>query len=247
MLKNNLYICEIFKVYDHEKNNFSHSDTMSDLPPLISHLSVALTADGSKTLYSGRFGEHYHSTFGAVSESKHVFIEAGYLATAVHPSSVLEAGFGAGLNAWLTLQQAGRLRRYTRYETIELYPIDECTVCKLSNDDIFRNLHTAPWEQQVEITPHFVLHKRKNDLLQAAFFHKYDVVYFDAFSPAVQPEMWTTDIFVRLYAAMNLGAILTTYCAKGSVRRNMQSVGFDVERLPGPEGKREILRARKTY
>jgi len=90
-----------------------------------------------------------------------------------------------------------------------------------------------------------VLHKRKSDLLQTTFSRKFDVVYFDAFSPAVQPEMWTHDIFARLFAAMNPGAILTTYCAKGSVRRNMQSAGFAVERLPGPAGKREMLRAKK--
>ena len=222
-----------------------HSDTVSFLPPLTSHLAVTLTADGSKTIYSERFGEHYHSMFGAANESKHVFIEAGYLATAVHPVSVLEVGFGTGLNAWLTLQRADKLQRRTHYETIELYPIDDATVCKLSDDAVFRSLHAAPWEQPVEITPWFVLHKRKSDLLQSVFSIKYDVVYFDAFSPAVQPEMWCIDIFTRLHTAMNRGAILTTYCAKGSVRRDMQSAGFDVERLPGPTGKREILRARK--
>jgi len=209
--------------------------------------SIISTADGSKTIYSERFGEHYHSTFGAVSESNHVFIEAGYLSTTVEPISVLEIGFGTGLNAWLTLQQAGKLRRRTRYETIERYPIDDVTVCKLSDDALFRSLHTAVWEQPVEITPWFVLHKCKDDLLQTTFSYKYDVVYIDAFSPEVQPEMWSIDVFARLYAAMNHGAILTTYCAKGSVRRNMKSVGFEVERLPGPAGKREILRARKRY
>ena len=224
----------------------SHSDAMSPFSIFDFQLSIIPTTDGSKTLYSDRFGEHYHSTFGAANESKHVFIEAGYLASPVHPVSVLEVGFGTGLNVWLTLQQAGRLQRHTLYETIELYPINDGLVCQLSDDDIFQSLHDAPWEQPVEITPCFVLHKRKSDLLQTAFSRVYDVVYFDAFSPAVQPEMWTIDIFARLYAAMNHGAILTTYCAKGSVRRNMQSAGFDVERLPGPAGKREILRARKT-
>lgn len=219
---------------------------MSPFPVFDFRFSIISTADGSKTIFSERFGEHYHSTFGAVNESNHVFIEAGYLATTVHPVSVLEVGFGTGLNAWLTLQQAGKLQWNTRYEAIELYPIDEVTACELSDDDYFRNLHSAPWEQSFEITPWFVLHKRKSDLLHTTFSHKYDVVYFDAFSPSVQPEIWTYDIFACLYAAMNCGAILTTYCAKGSVRRNMQSVGFDVERLPGPAGKREILRARKT-
>ncbi|MDR1153890.1 MAG: tRNA (5-methylaminomethyl-2-thiouridine)(34)-methyltransferase MnmD [Bacteroidales bacterium] len=208
-------------------------------------MSVTLTADGSKTIYSEHFGEHYHSIFGAANESNHVFIEAGYSAVTADPVSVLEIGFGTGLNAWLTLHQADRLQKVTRYEAIELYPIDNASVCELSEHDLFRSLHAAPWEQPVEITSCFVLYKRKSDLLQTAFTSSFDVVYFDAFSPAVQSEMWGRDIFASLYAAMNPGAVLTTYCAKGDVRRTMQSVGFTVERLPGPAGKREMLRAGK--
>jgi len=211
----------------------------------MSPYSIISTADGSKTIYSDRFSEHYHSTFGAVNESNHVFIEAGFLSTTVESVSVLEIGFGTGLNAWLTLLQANRLNRQTCYETIELYPIDEAIVYELSEDPVFRSLHAAVWEQSVEITPGFMLYKRRSDLLQTEFIHNFDVVYFDAFSPAVQPEIWKRDIFVSLYAAMNPGAILTTYCAKGEVRRTLQSVGFTVERLPGPAGKREMLRARK--
>jgi len=160
--------------------------------------------------------------------------------------SVLEVGFGTGLNAWLTLQQAEKLQRNTYYETIELYPINETTAHELSDDEIFRSLHSAPWEQPVEITSYFVLHKRKCDLMKTMFNNKYDVVFFDAFSPAVQPEMWNSDIFTKLYSSMNSSAILTTYCAKGSVRRTMQDAGFIVERLPGPTGKREMLRAIKN-
>jgi len=212
----------------------------------MSHLSVTATEDGSKTIYSEHFGEHYHSKFGAVSESQHVFINAGYLFADVNPVSVLEISFGTGLNAWLTLQQANKLKRHTHYETIELYPIDEATVHELSDDGVFRTLHTAPWEQPIEISPWFVLYKRKNDLLQIVFPGKYDIVYFDAFSPTVQPEMWSRDVFANIYEAMNANAILTTYCVRGEVRRTMQSAGFSVERLPGPTGgKREMLRARK--
>ena len=207
-------------------------------------VSIYLTDDGSKTLYSEHFGEHYHSTFGAVNESKHVFIEAGYLASSVNPVSVLETGFGTGLNAWLTLQQAGKLKRHTYYEAIELYPIDDITVCDLSDDALFRELHVSAWEHPVEITSDFTLHKRKTDLLQTTFTRKFDIVYFDAFSPVAQPEMWSIGIFTKLHAAMNPDAILTTYCAKGEVRRTMKSAGFAVERLPGPAGKREILRGR---
>ena len=218
---------------------------MSSFSIFHSPFPIVPTSDGSKTLYSERFGEHYHSTFGAAGESNHVFIEAGYLAASADPVSVLEAGFGTGLNAWLTLQQAGKQHRQTYYEAIELYPVDQCTADEISDDDVFRSLHVAPWEEPVQITPYFVLHKRRSDLLQTAFTRNFDVVYFDAFSPAVQPEMWSCDIFACLYAAMNLEAVLTTYCAKGEVRRTLKSVGFTVERLAGAAGKREMLRGRK--
>ena len=210
-------------------------------------LQIITTCDGSKTLYSEYFVQHYHSTFGAVRESQHVFIEAGYLSLDNNPVSILETGFGTGLNAWLTLQQANKLKRRTRYEAIELYPIDNATARELSDDKIFQSLHNAPWEQPVEITPWFVLHKRRCDLLQAVFTNKFDIVYFDAFSPNAQPEMWTYDVFKNIYNAMNTNAILTTYCAKGEVRRTMQSVGFEIERLPGPAGKREMLRGRRRF
>ncbi len=208
-------------------------------------MSIEITADGSKTIYSERFGEHYHSTFGAAGESNHVFIEAGYQAVDKDTVSVLEIGFGTGLNAFLTLQQTEKYPRNVFYETIELYPVDWPTVQSLSDNELFRKLHTVAWEEPVEISPSFVLKKRKISLQEAVFTSMFDVVYFDAFSPAVQPEMWTCDMFSRLYAAMKTQTVLTTYCAKGEVRRTMQSVGFSVERLPGPKGKREMLRARK--
>ena len=211
----------------------------------IRKIDVVLTDDGSKTLYSEKFGEHYHSLFGAASESNYIFIERGYLTSTFDSVSVLEIGFGTGLNALLTLQYAVKLQRPTYFETIELYPIQENTVNELSDDDYFRSLHNASWEEPVAITPCFALHKRKSDLLQTTFTRKFDVVYFDAFSPAVQPELWSLDIFTNLFASMNHDAILTTYCAKGEVRRAMQIAGFVVERLPGAAGKREMIRARK--
>ena len=206
---------------------------------------VEITGDGSKTIYSERFGEHYGSTFGAKEESNAVYIEAGYMAVKADRVSVLEIGFGTGLNAFLTCETSQNLRRPTYYESVELYPLDKCLARELSDNELFRRMHLLPWDCPTSVSPDFVLHKRKIDLLQARFSRKFDVVYFDAFSPAAQPEMWSRDIFARLYDAMNPQAVLTTYCAKGAVRRTMQSVGFTVERLPGPTGKREILRATK--
>ena len=208
---------------------------------------IDLTADGSKTVYSERFGEHYHSKFGAINEAMHVFIGAGYLEIpAKEVVSVLEIGFGTGLNALLTLQYAEKLRQFTYYETIELFPVEEIIVREFSDDENFQKLHSAAWESLVEITPYFNLHKRQSDLLRTVFSRSYDVVYFDAFSPTTQPEMWSREVFMNLYSAMTPGAIMTTYCAKSDVRRCLQSIGFEVERMKGPpSGKREMLRARK--
>ncbi|MDR2037375.1 MAG: tRNA (5-methylaminomethyl-2-thiouridine)(34)-methyltransferase MnmD [Bacteroidales bacterium] len=212
---------------------------------MVRQLSVITTEDGSKTIYSGQFGEHYHSTYGAVNESNHVFIEAGYLFTEKNPVSVLEIGFGTGLNAFLTLQQAEKLNRPTYYEAIELYPVEGSIMKNISTDETFLQLHASEWDQAIKITDHFILNKRKGDLTDIAFSNNFDVIYFDAFSPEVQPEMWTTDIFSKLYSITHSKGVLTTYCAKGAVRRNLQSIGYAVERLPGPKGKREILRGRK--
>jgi len=208
---------------------------------------ICLTGDGSKTIYSERFGESYHSAHGATKEAMHVFIEAGYLAVEIAEVSVLEIGFGSGLNAWFTMLKAEELKRATRYETVELYPVDEIAAQEFSDDENFLALHASSWEEPVEMSPWFVLRKMKCDLLLTTFTQSYDLVYFDAFSPRTQPEMWTKEIFAKLFAVMTSGAVLVTYCAKGDVRRAMQDVGFEVERLKGPPaGKREMLRARKN-
>ena len=207
--------------------------------------SIFPTGDGSKTLFSDRFGEHYHSTYGAVNESNHIFIDAGYRATDCDPVSVLEAGFGTGLNAFLTLREAGRLQRHTYYESIELFPVDISIIRQISSHNRFMEIHDCPWEQESHITSYFTLLKRNADLSDVTFDKGFDVIYFDAFSPAVQPELWQPGIFLKLYNALNDHGVITTYCAKGEVRRTLQNTGFRVERLPGPKGKREILRGRK--
>ncbi|GHT24941.1 hypothetical protein FACS189430_10780 [Bacteroidia bacterium] len=212
-------------------------------------MALVITEDGSKTLYSEKFGEHYHSLFGAVNESQHIFIRAGLLAAAglsTAPINVLEIGFGTGWNAFLTLQQAASLHRLVFYETLELFPVDFQTAQTICDDQSFLQLHTAEWNREVTVSPDFTLHKRQVDLLDARFSRLFDVIYFDAFSPKIQPEMWTFDIFNKLFAATQHNGILTTYCAKGAVRRTMQAAGFSMERLPGPKGKREMLRGSKT-
>ncbi len=216
---------------------------------------IERTDDGSTTLFVPALNEHYHSVKGARTESQHIFIDRGLNASEAAEPRILEIGFGTGLNALLTLEATEKNHRKIHYTGVELYPLPWDTVEKLGYSDhpLFKALHTTPWETEVNVTPYFTLRKLKEDItaptnhLSQATDSGYDLVYFDAFAPEKQPEMWSQELFSRIYVIMNKGGILTTYCAKGTVRRMLQSSGFVVERLPGPPGgKREILRAQKT-
>lgn len=217
-------------------------------------ITLEPTADGSDTLYVPELNEHYHSVKGALTESAHIFIQMGLNHAQAANPRVLEIGFGTGLNAFLTLLEAEKSQRAIHFTSIERFPLSEDIVRKLSYPETiapeecerFYALHTAPWNQEVKISPYFTLHKIEGDFTHFSFSECYDVVYFDAFAPEKQPEMWSQPLFDNLYRQMNPGGILTTYCAKGVVRRMLQAAGFTVERLPGPPGgKREILRATK--
>ena len=225
---------------------------------------IEKTDDGSATLFVPELNEHYHSTKGARTESQHIFINMGLKASAAPSPHILEIGFGTGLNAWLTLEEAERSGRNVHYTGLELYPLEWQMVEQLgyieqpAAIDLFRAIHTSPWEEEISFTPHFTLCKVQADVNEwitqrshspLSILHyplSFDVIYFDAFAPEKQPEMWSQELFNRLYVLLNEGGILTTYCAKGGIRRMLQAAGFTVERLPGPPGgKREILRARK--
>ncbi len=211
------------------------------------------TADGSHTLFIPEMDEHYHSVNGAVQESRHVFIEAGLHRQEKKDITVFEVGFGTGLNAYLTLLDAENEDRSVDYFSVELYPLDPSLVRALNYGDmicpekkmLFTALHSAAWNEPVKITDHFTLHKIQGDNNSCTLPEDMDLIYFDAFAPDKQPEMWSQEIFDRLYAHTSEGGILTTYCAKGVVRRMMQKAGYSVERIPGPPGKREMLRAIK--
>jgi tRNA U34 5-methylaminomethyl-2-thiouridine-forming methyltransferase MnmC len=152
-------------------------------------------------------------------------------------------GFGTGLNALLTILEDPT--RKIIYTSIEAFRLDAETALLLNYTDLsplYKTLHEAEWEKDVLITEYFTLHKINRNIENCFFENKYDLVYFDAFSPRVQPELWTTDIFKNIYEAMNEGGILVTYCSKGDVRRNLIAAGFTVEKIPGPPGKREMLR-----
>lgn len=207
---------------------------------------IQQTADGSATLFVPDMDEHYHSVKGARTESQHIFIEMGLRASHVPKPHVLEMGFGTGLNAWLTLLAAEADRREVHYTTLERYPLspEEADALHYADSPLFRQLHTAPWETDVRLTPWFTLRKLKTDVLSYHPTEMFDVVYWDAFAPEKQPEMWGEPLLQTICHSMNPGGLLTTYCAKGCVRRRLQSIGFCVERLPGPPGgKREMIRA----
>ncbi len=238
-----------------EKNTFQHLSDSVNIEPVSDGLKreLQVTSDGSHTLYMPDMDEHYHSVNGAIQESEHVFIEAGLHRLPKKEIRVLEIGFGTGLNAFLTLLDSMQTDRHITYYSMELYPLDIALVQNLNyvkvlcagEEDLFMALHEAPWNQSASITPNFTLHKMKGDCNQAELPNEIDLVYFDAFAPDKQPEMWNQELFNKLYFRMNAGGILTTYCAKGAVRRTMKESGFSVERIPGPPGKREMLRATK--
>lgn len=215
-------------------------------------MKLEKTADGSYTLYVPELDEHYHSVKGALTESQHIFIDMGLKHSAVTEPRILEIGLGTGLNCFLTFLAAEGSGRKIHYTGIERYPLSEETLRKLDypsvigqgHEEDYYAIHQAPWETDVKLSPWFTLHKIKGDFTIYPFKEKYDIIYFDAFAPEKQPEMWDQSLFCMLYEVLNEGGILTTYCAKGVVRRMLQTAGFTVERLPGPPGgKREILRA----
>lgn len=216
--------------------------------------TIERTADGSATLFVHELDEHYHSVKGAQTESQHIFIGLGLKASAAACPRILEIGFGTGLNALLTLEAAEEQRRKVHYTGIELYPLSWEVVKQLgySESPFFETIHTVAWEEDSAITPYFTLRKLQADFTDTkeappGFQSPFDLVYFDAFAPEKQPEMWSQELFNQLYVSMNKGGILTTYCAKGIVRRMLQAAGFTVERLPGPpNGKREVLRGTRN-
>lgn len=217
---------------------------------------IISTKDGSKTIHLTDWNEQYHSIHGAIAEAQHVFIRSGleqWVKSCPNKEvTILEVGFGTGLNAFLTCLKAKQKDINVFYTAVEAYPISSAeieqlnyaTLLKASESD-FLKLHDIDWEQSIPINSKFHLTKKKQFFSEINEESTFDLIYFDAFSPRVQPELWTEAIFESMYLALKKEGVLVTYSAKGSVRRAMQTVGFTVERLAGPPGKREMLRARK--
>ncbi|MBG8556215.1 tRNA (5-methylaminomethyl-2-thiouridine)(34)-methyltransferase MnmD [Hymenobacter guriensis] len=222
------------------------------------NVEVRTTADGSSTLYVPALDEHYHSTHGAVQEAQHVYLGAGLepvLTAATAPVRVLEVGFGTGLNALLTLQRSLAAPVGIEYDTLEKFPLPLAVIQQLGVEryilnpelqELHQRLHTAPWNESVPLAPRFLLRKIDQALQDTALAPAhYEVVYFDAFAPDKQPDMWTDAVFEQLYVATVPGGCLVSYCAKGSFRRSLRAAGWDTEKIPGPPGKREMTRAWK--
>lgn len=213
------------------------------------------TGDGSKTIHMPDLNEQYHSKHGALQEALHVFIDMGLSHKLdANPDraelNILEFGFGTGLNALLTAQYSTKAK--INYTGIEAFPVtqEELSAMNygelLEDPKLFQQLHEAEWEKWVSITDQFNLFKHQSKFEDLQGKEDQDLIYFDAFGPRTQPELWTVDIFKICHAMLKQGGILTTYCAQGQARRNMIAAGFEVERLPGPPGKREMLRAVKV-
>jgi tRNA U34 5-methylaminomethyl-2-thiouridine-forming methyltransferase MnmC len=214
---------------------------------------LTITSDGSHTIYVPELDEHYHSVHGAVQESVFIFVNNGFEFCKANPVSVLEIGFGTGLNALLTAIRTASGKREVNYTSVEKYPVDSKIISSLNHHEfagengreIFNLIHSSPWNISVNICNNFKLKKIETDFTKEQLTGRYDLIYFDAFGPDKQPEMWTSKMFAGISDVTNKNGIFVTYSAKGDVKRNLKTCGFDVTLLPGPPGKRQMIRAVK--
>ena len=215
---------------------------------------IITTSDGSKTIHLPEWNEQYHSKHGAIQEAQHVFIKNGLDLFQDEKVELLEIGFGTGLNAFITFLEAKKRNLEIKYTGVEAYPVALDEVKELNYVELleaedmseyFDKMHTFDWEKRAQISERFSLLKREQFFKDINDEDAFKLIYFDAFGARVQPELWSEEIFASMYKALKPEGVLVTYSAKGSVRRAMQAVGFTVERLPGPPGKREMLRAIK--
>jgi tRNA U34 5-methylaminomethyl-2-thiouridine-forming methyltransferase MnmC len=219
------------------------------------NIQLITTADGSHSLLNTALQETYHSQHGALQESKHVFIREGldyfFHTTGKRDLKIFEVGFGTGLNAWLALKRGKELNCKIYYSSIESSPLQPeiwraLNYAEESERRDFEMLHTSPWGSDARISDEFILHKINNTLQHAILDSFYDIIFFDAFAPNKQPEMWELPVLSKITASMADGGVFVTYCAKGQVKRDLKSLGLHVESLPGPPGKKEMIRAKRS-
>lgn len=217
--------------------------------------SIIQTRDGSTTIHIEGWDECYHSRFGAIQESQHVFIKNGLSLFENKSISILEIGFGTGLNGFITFLESQKLNQTIDYVGVEAFPVSNDEVVSMNyvpelnaeNDrEIFNKMHQSDWEEQIILRANFIFTKRQQFFEDIIDIEKFDLIYFDAFGFDVQPELWSTAIFQKMYNALKPQGVLVTYAARGVVKRSMIEVGFKVEKLEGPPGKREMFRAKKA-
>lgn len=216
---------------------------------------ILITADGSTTIHLPEWNEQYHSKHGAIQEAYHVFIKSGLSRFTNHDRiAILEIGFGTGLNCFISYLEALKHNLLIDYVGVEAYPVVQEEIKRLNYvhelkaekfSEIFDRMHSLSWNKPHQLSEIFSLTKREQFFNNITDENVFDLIYFDAFGARVQPDLWTVEMFKKMYTALQVKGILVTYAAKGSVRRAMQEAGFEVERLPGPPGKREMLRATK--
>ncbi len=217
-----------------------------------------ITEDGSHTIYIPAIDETYHSVHGAIQESNYVFIEQGLrhliAKEKVGEIKIFEVGFGTGLNALLSATNAKNLDITIKYESLELYPLNEKEILQLNYAELlshplakslFSNIHGASWGEWTKISESMIIQKLKVSIQDYQVEDKFDLCYFDAFAPNKQPEMWTIEILRKIYSLLNKHGVFATYCAKGQLKRDLKQVGFEVETLPGPPMKLQMVRATK--
>lgn len=214
------------------------------------------TLDGSTSIQLVDWDECYHSKMGAIQEAYHVFIQNGLRQFDKAPLSILEIGFGTGLNAFITYLEASKNQQKIQYTGLEAYPVsmDEallmnyCSQLEVQElEHVFEEFHQCEWGELLNFGEYFNLTKRKEFFQDFIDEAQYDLIYFDAFGFQVQPELWSEDIFNRMYRSLNEKGVLVTYAARGVVKRNMKAVGFEVKKVPGPPGKREMMIGFKNF
>lgn len=217
---------------------------------------VILTDDGSTTIKIHGWEETYHSKYGAIQEAYHVFIKNGLSRFNGQPVSILEIGFGTGLNAFITYLNSEKLSQQINYVGVEAFPISQEELSGLNYVDVlnaeaeravFDAMHNCDWETKTSLSSLFTLTKTATHFQDIAFQNKFDIIYFDAFGYGVQPELWSEEIFALMYSALKKSGLLITYAARSIIKRNMQSAGFTVKKLEGPPGKREMMAAFKNF
>ena len=218
---------------------------------------IITTGDGSSTIHIEEWNEQYHSKHGAIQEAYHVFIDKGFRyfieSQKSNQISILEVGFGTGLNALITYLEAEKSSITVDYVGIEAFPVETKELKDLNyseqlgleSNELFFKIHEVQWESPHSISPNFSLTKQQLFFKDLKFREQFDVIYFDAFGARVQPELWTEEIFKIMFEALKENGVLVTYAAKGSAKRAMEACGFRTERLDGPPGKRHMLRALK--